>query len=196
MSPTTDQRRFLPDDSGIELPRRVRSAFAEDVKEVGMSFCDVTRAEDTRPRIGTTSLASCAGIAIYDPVAKVGGVAHAFFNDKESMTVYARDTSGREIPSSGRSIIVNNPAPFAPFEWLSDSLIKKADALGGQQYIYYTFNIEHGCRTPEQNQQLEAVVQSVISQLTTAGKIISTESRHETGFILDTRDGSFMPVWF
>ena len=75
---------------------------------------DVTSANDEKYYIGTTSLSSCAGIAIYDPEYKIGGVAHAFFNEKISMSVYARDLQGRGIPSSGREIIIDNPIIVIP----------------------------------------------------------------------------------
>jgi chemotaxis receptor (MCP) glutamine deamidase CheD len=53
-------------------------------------------------------LASCAGIAIYDPKTRIGGVAHVFFNEKTSYVNYLKDHSGREIPSTGKAVVVDN----------------------------------------------------------------------------------------
>ena len=164
-------------------------------KFVPMSGIDVTSADDEKPYVGTTSLASCAGIAIYDAEHKVGGVAHAFFNEKESMDVYMHDAQGREIPSSGREIIVNNPRPFEPFAWLAESLIRKADEIGGQKYTFMAFNVQYGSRTPEQNKQLKVVVDRTIDKLTRAGKISDFEYRYEREFRLDTRTGAILPYY-
>ena len=162
-------------------------------KFVPMSGIDVTSADDEKPYVGTTSLASCAGIAIYDSENKVGGVAHAFFNEKESMTVYMRDAQGREIPSTGRAVVVNNPRPFEPFAYLAEALVRRADELGGEKYKFMAFNVEHGCRTQAQNEQLKVVADRTIDKLKRAGKISDVEYRHEQAFRLDTRTGSILP---
>lgn len=162
---------------------------------VPISFAEVTSAEDEKFMIGTTSLDSCAGVAIYDEEQKIGGVSHVFFNDKESLTVYDRDAQGREIPSSGRSVIVNNPRPFEPFKWLTTSLVKKADEKGGKRYKVKVFNVGHGVRTPEQNIQLKRVVEETLASLGSEGKIVDSEYRNEQSFVLDTRDGQIRP-WY
>jgi hypothetical protein len=164
-------------------------------KFVPMSMLDVTSATDEKPYVGTTSLASCAGIAVYDPEHKVGGVAHVFFNEKESMAVYTRDAQGREIPSSGRAIVVDNPRPFEPFAYLAEALVRRADEIGGQRYKFMAFNVQHGCRKPEQNEQLKSVVDRTIEKLRQAGKITDVEYRHERAFILDTINGNVLPYY-
>ena len=164
-------------------------------KFVPISGIDVTSADDEQPYIGTTSLASCAGIAIYDAEHKVGGVAHAFFNEKESMTVYMRDAQGRKIPSSGRAVIIDNPRPFEPFAYLAEALVRRADEIGGEKYKFMAFNVQHGCRKPEQNEQLKSVVERTIDKLRQTGKITDVEYRHEQEFRLDTRTGVILPYY-
>ncbi|MBT3450479.1 hypothetical protein HN652_00935 [archaeon] len=167
----------------------------ETIKSVYMDDFDVTSADDEKPYIGTTSLASCAGIAIYDPKNKIGGVAHVFFNDKISMSHYMRDAQGRDIPSSGRSIVVDNPRPFDPFTYLAEALVRKADSIGGEKYQFMAFNVKHGCRTQEQNIQLQSVVERTVQKLTETDKITDFEYRNETQFKLDTRTGLIIPYY-
>lgn len=162
-------------------------------KGVPMSHFDVTSAGDEKPYVGTTSLASCAGMAIYDAEHKVGGVAHVFFNEKESMAVYMQDAQGREIPSTGREVILDNPRPFEPFADLAEALVKKADKNGGERYKFMVFNVGFGCRTPEQHEQLKSVVDRTIDKLRQAGKIATVEYRHEQAFRLDTGTGAILP---
>lgn len=69
------------------------------LKYVSMSHCDATTARDPQPYIGTSSLASCAGVAIYDRDKQVGGVAHVFFNEKNKSylgRLYARQPRKRD----------------------------------------------------------------------------------------------------
>ena len=75
-----------------------------------MSGIDVTSANDEKPCIGTTSLCSCAGISIYDAERKVGGVAHVFFTEKETDTLFYQLT--------GKIRYVNTPNPFLDFKYL------------------------------------------------------------------------------
>jgi hypothetical protein len=164
-------------------------------KFVPMSMLDVTSATDEKPYVGTTSLASCAGIAIYDPKHQVGGVAHVFFNKKESMTLYMCDSQGKEIPSTGRKIVVDTPRPFEPFAYLAEALVRRADEIGGEKYKFMAFNVQHGCRKPEQNEQLKSVVERTIDKLRQAGKITDGEYRHEQAFRLDTRTGTILPYY-
>ena len=161
-------------------------------KFVPMSGIDVTSADDERPYIGTTSLASCAGIAIYDSENKIGAVAHVFFMEKESLTVYACDASGRAIPSTERKLVVKNTSPFT---YLAKALIRKADQIGGNQYKFMAFNIERGVRTEAQNKQLMSVVNRTVDNLRQAGKILAVEYRNERDFRLDTRTGLILPYY-
>ncbi len=158
-------------------------------KYVPMEGMDTTSATDEKPLIGTSALASCAGIAVYDPERKVGGAAHVFFNQKESLVHYMRDAQGREIPSTGREVIIDNPRSFDPFLYNAQALVHLADSRGGHQYNFIAFNIDHGCRTQAQNQQLKEVVERTIGQLREQGKLLSAEYRPETDFLLDTRNG-------
>lgn len=165
------------------------------VKFVPMGGFDITSATDPKPIVGTTSLASCAGLAIYDPDSKVGGVLHAFFTEKEAIVQYMRDASGREIPSTGRSIVINNPFPFEPFYYLSLALIRRAEEIGGSRFEFHTFNIDFGSRTMDQNKQLRVVVEKTILELEQAGKIRSVSWKHDQDFKLDTRTGLITPYY-
>lgn len=167
----------------------------EKIKFVPMSGIDVTCAQDNQPYIGTTSLASCAGIAIYDFKNKVAGVAHIFFNKKDSLVVYEFDSKGREIPSTGRAITIDNPLPFEPFRYSAQDLVRRADEIGGEKYKFTTFNVKGGCRTPTQNEQLKSVVGKTIDVLTREGKITEVEHRHEQDFMLDSRNGARLPYF-
>ncbi len=93
---------------------------------VPMGFAEATRATDPKPKIGTASLASCAGIGLYDPDRKVGGVAHVFFNEKttHTWTDYKHDSQGRAIPSTGRMHhqTVDDPYWFRQFETMMNEL--------------------------------------------------------------------------
>ncbi len=165
----------------------------EKTIEVPMGGLEVTTAIAEKPYIGTASLASCAGIAIYDAQNKIGGVAHVFFNEKESMTIYQRDAQGREIPSSGRSIIVNNPFWYSPFSQNANQLIAMADARGGSNYQFTAFNIHHGCRTRKQNEKLVEIVDGVIATLQANRKITTASYRTETAFVVNTITGQIVP---
>ena len=158
--------------------------------DVPMGSFDVTLATAEKPVIGTSGLASCAGIAIYDFHAKIGGVAHVFFNSKVMDVIYFKDSQGRDIPSSGRALIIDNPFPFAPFTDLSLGLMAKADSVGGRVYDFYAFNVQHGCRTVYENKRLEQTVDATIATLRTHGKINSFEYRFDRAFVLDTRTGN------
>jgi hypothetical protein len=106
-----------------------------------------------------------------------------------------KDAQGRDIPSTGRAVIINNPRPFAPFKYLAEALVKRADEAGGAQYKFSIFNVQHGCRTADQNQQLLAVAEQTLSELSRGGKITSSEYRNEQAFRLDTRNGQINPYY-
>jgi len=115
-----------------------------------------------------------------------------FFNDKISIAVYLKDSTGREIPSTGRSVIINNPNPFSDLKYECKALIRKADELGGQKYKFIAFNIDHGCRTREQNNRLKEVVEETIKEFISTGKISQSDYRNEREFILDTKTGAIL----
>lgn len=154
-------------------------------KFIPMEDLDVTSADDEKPYVGTTSLASCAGIAIYDFDHKVGGVAHVFFNEKETDMWYYQQT--------GKIRYIEKPNAFLDFQWLAEALVRRADEIGGERYKFMVFNVDHGCRRPEQNRQLKEVVERTIAQLKQSGKITDAEYRHEQDFRLDTKTGAILP---
>jgi chemotaxis receptor (MCP) glutamine deamidase CheD len=161
---------------------------------VPMSFGLVTSAQNEKPKIGTSSLASCAGICIYDPETKVGGVAHVFFNEKTSYTYYLRDSSGREIASSAKTIVRDDPYWFRRFEYLLNHLVRKAQELGAKKFEFHGFNVLQGVRTPKQNEQLAKFAQELVARLTQEGVFVGEPDWKEwQGFTLDTRNGQITP---
>ncbi|MBI5392875.1 hypothetical protein HZA96_03305 [Candidatus Woesearchaeota archaeon] len=93
---------------------------------------------------------------------------------------YLTDFQGREIPSTGRTVIINNPSLFSPFSEYAHRLISAADKNSGAAYHFYAFNIAHGSRTKEQNLELGSVVERTIAELTDKGKLIGSHYRNET----------------
>lgn len=166
----------------------------KEMIDVPMGWAEVTSSTDKQPKVGTASLASCAGIDIYDLEAKVGGVAHVFFNEKESYISYLRDSQGREIPSTGRSITVDNPYWYHSFKYLMDDLVRKANTKGGRTFQFYGINVLNGCRTQKQNEELTKYAQDLVQGLQSKGTLTG-EPKWESwpGVVLDTRTGIVSP---
>lgn len=167
---------------------------------VPMGFAEAVCATDKTPKIGTSSLASCAGICIYDPERKVGAVAHVFFNEKtvRTWTTYLKDSLGRNIPETGKMHyeVVNDPYWFKQFEVMMYQVIYKANEKGGQKYEFHGFNISEGARTKDQNQELFAFAESVVKKLYDSQVFIGDPDwKLWPGFILDTRTGLILPYY-
>jgi len=165
---------------------------------VPMGFAEATRATDPRPKIGTTSLASCAGIGLYDPENKVGGVAHVFFNEKttHTWTTYMRDSQGRDIPSTGKMHYqtVDDPYWYHRFESMMNELLHKTTGKGGRSYEFHGFNVLQGARTAEQNKKLAEFAQELVKKLHDKGTFTGEPDwQMWQGFTLDTRTGLFTP---
>ncbi len=165
----------------------------KQVKFIPKGCLAVTSSADPKPMVGTTSLTSCAGLAVYDPDAKVGGGLHAFFKEKEVLTDYMRDERGREIPGTEGLILINNP--FGPFSSLTRGLVDKAISVGGDRFDLYAFNIDFGIRTPNRNRQLRKIAEELLQELEQAGRIRTVSWRNERNFKLDTRTGVIVPYY-
>lgn len=93
-----------------------------------------------------------------------------------------------------RQQIIDDPYWYRTFEYLSDDLFRRADAIGGKKYKFYGFNVKHGARTQQQNEQLEKFAEAYIERYRRVlGKIKDVEWRFEDGFILDTKTGLILP---
>lgn len=161
---------------------------------VPMGMAEAVTATGPKPKVGTTSLASCAGIGIYDPETRVGGIAHVFFNEKTSYVHYDTDASGRQIPSSGREIVHDDPYWYRRFEHLMSALLKKAQEKGGKAFEFHGFNVLQGARTKEQNEQLARHAQEVVKRLQDEGVLVGEPDwKMWQGVTLDTRTGQFTP---
>jgi len=156
---------------------------------VGIGNNDVTKATDDRPIVGTKSLLSCAGIAIYDMGNKVGGVAHVFFKEKTGHVFYIEGTQGREISSMGRAVVCDKPTWYEEFGWHLRGLIRKANEKGGKRYLFYAFNVQQGCRTKTQNERLTSYVEQEAQRLIADGVVSEFRWRDDRAFTLDTRTG-------
>lgn len=188
----------MPEDFGREINPRSPEVDRE-LLYVPMSFAEATSATDPKPKIGTSSLASCAGIGLYDPANKVGGVAHVFFNEKmtHTWTDYMYDSQGRSIPNTGRTHhqVVDNPYWYREFEYLMNELLRKAKDKGGQAYEFHGFNVLQGARTQKQNEQLSEFAQDLVKKLQEKSVIVGNPDwKLWQGFILDTRTGLFTPL--
>jgi hypothetical protein len=85
-------------------------------------------------------------------------------------------------------------AIFILYPYLSNELFRKADAIGGRKYKFYGFNVKHGARTQQQNEQLEKFAEEYIRKHRgVTDKIKDVEWRSEDGFILDTKTGLILP---
>jgi hypothetical protein len=115
-----------------------------------------------KPCVGTTSLSSCIGISLYDPERHVAAVTHVLLG------------------------------PFTPVLEPVDQLLSKlldiGRMLGGSSFRAQVFNAKAGQRT--WNDQLIAHVDPLMARLVSCGEIQGFEHRHETNFILDSRNGS------
>lgn len=145
---------------------------------VPMGFAVAVSAEDKKPCVGTTSLASCAGIAIYDQERRVAGVAHVFFNEK---------TSGPN------GTVVDDPTWFRKFDELASWIISAGDKRGGGSYRMTLFNVQGGARTKEQNESLARHVESAVERLRRSGKVSSVDYRSDDNFRIDARTGDIRP---
>lgn len=130
-----------------------------------MGFELVTTSSDTKPHIGTSSLASCLGIGLTDTEYRVDGVAHVFFTEKEEIASYLHDSQGRDIPNSGKAIIVNKPNPFIDTQWSLNHMISLAREKGAKKIKLYFFNVQGGARTTAQNSQLQETIDKTLNVL-------------------------------
>lgn len=74
--------------------------------EIGIAEIAVTAKEDT---IVAKSLGSCVGLALYDPIARVGAMAHIMLPDSTNI--------------ERKKIMINNPAKFA--DTAVNAMVKK-----------------------------------------------------------------------
>lgn len=174
-----------------------------DTVEVPMGFELVTTSSDTKPYIGTFSLASCLGIGLTDTEHKVAGVAHVFFTEKEEIVSYLHDSQGRNIPSSGKAIIVNKPNPFIDTQWRLNHLISLAREKGAKKIKLYFFNVQGGSRTTAQNNQLQETIDKTLDYLKQKREkdekkveIEDVKYRSEQSFRIDSRTGQILPFGF
>ena len=163
----------------------------------------VTTASDSKPYIGTSSLASCLGIGLTDAEHKVAGVAHVFFTEKEEIVSYLHDSYGRDIPSSEKAIIVNKPNPFIDTQWRLNHLINLAGNKGAKKIKLYFFNVEGGARTLEQNKQLQETIGKTLDTLKEKREkdekeveIEEIKYRSEQSFRIDSRTGQILSLDF
>jgi hypothetical protein len=139
--------------------------FSEDFEAktimVGLDEATAIRAGNALPCIGTSSLTSCVGLAAYDAVAHVGAVAHV------RLTASAPD--------------------LAHVAKMISHLVDTAYAVGGRNFVLYSFNGRNGNR--EWNEQLSGFLEQEAGALIAAGTVSRFEQREEHNFVLDARTG-------
>lgn len=173
-----------------------------DTVKVPMGFELVTTSNDPKPYIGTTSLASCLGIGLTDVEHGIAGVSHVFFTEKEEIVEYMHDSRGRDIPNSGKAIIVNKLNPFMDAQYQLNHLINLAKEKGAKDVKLYFFNVEGGVRKPEQNKQLQETINKALDALKQKGdqdenkvEIEDIEYRPDQSFRIDSRTGKILPFY-
>lgn len=198
MSENLDANKIKTDGSQFyqgEITERLRNPEKDsELVYVPMGMAEAVKATEPKPKVGTTSLASCAGIGIYDSEARVGGIAHVFFNQKASYVHYDTDAAGRQIPNSGREIVYEDPYWYKRFEYLMTLLLQKAKEKGGKKFEFHGFNVLQGVRTKEQNAQLAKHAKEIVQRLKEEGVLIGEPDwKMWQGVTLDTRTGKFIP---
>ncbi len=131
---------------------------------VGSGEADATRADERRPLIGTSFLLSCAGIAVYDPSARVAGATHIFVTPAKVER-------------------------FAALEPALEAVIAAADALGGRVYAMHAFNVRYGCRPKENNLALEGMLSEAVRRMMREGRVLTMHNHDQRRFLVDSRDG-------
>lgn len=196
----------MPDYPSFRITREEKRREDEkhenlDTVEVPMGFELVTTSNDTKPYIGTSSLASCLGIGLTDTEHKIAGVAHVFFTEKETIVSYLHDSSGRDMPSSSSEIIVNKLNPFIDTQYRLNHLISLAREKGAKKVKLYFFNVQGGARTAEQNNQLQKTIDKALGDLKQKKdekeiEIEEIKYRSERSFRIDSRTGQILPFSF
>lgn len=117
---------------------------------VGMADFQVAKAP---AQLITTGLGSCVGIALYDPVAKVAGLAHIMLPDSQ-----------RGLPSSNKGKFADTAIPALVGEMEGAGAQRQrlqAKIAGGAQMFSFT---DHGDNNSIGERNVEAV-QTILSQL-------------------------------
>ncbi len=140
---------------------RFQDEYAAITRMVGVNEVSAVRFSNTLPCVGTSSLSSCIGFAVYDAEAKVGAVAHVF------------------VPKSGEG--------FQQVAQMLARTVEAADLVGGSKYVLYAFN----GRQPDsgRNGPLESAIGEAADALMQSGRVMKFEHREEHNFVLDTRSG-------
>ena len=167
----------------------------DKTKVVNLTEMAVAAGTETRHYLGTTDLASCIGLVIYDTDQKIGGIAHVYYKEDYDLTLYMRDEQQQsqkyaryernpDDSSDERNLVVDN---------VVEALINEANKIGGKQYKLIAFNVKRGDRKKEQNRQLEDAIKKTAARLGSSEKINGLEFRNERAFILDTGTGKILP---
>jgi len=170
------KKEFFRISRNLKCPPDFFPSLNKNLVYVPMNDLTVVSATENCYCVGTSDLTSCAGIAIYDPDTKVGGVAHISFNP---------EIEGYITPVRGFQ--------FSRFSDYADRLISTAGKNGGNKYLFYAFNIGNGCRTQSQNSLLTEIVKTTVDQWQEKEKIIGFEYRDERAFLLNTKTGDILP---
>ncbi len=137
-----------------------------------------TTSTSLKYNIGTYGLTTCVGLAIYDPILKVGGVAHVQFN-----------VSARYLEKLLLGNYTNHEDLFSfdYSQFMDDAfaLFNLVNLVGGKRYQVYTFNVDD--RDTPDSKDIKKVIDRTFSML--ESQILSHQSRNETDFKLDIRNG-------
>ena len=136
--------------------------FMDNTRLVTVNEAAAISGKDGLPCIGTVSLYSCLGLALYDKENMVGGAAHLYLGRKTADAKAVRP--------------------------MLDLLLELSDSKGGALYHIYAFNALNGVRT--WSEELTGHLNGMMFSLIESGRASGFSHRDERNFILDARDGS------
>jgi len=140
---------------------RFSERYAGRTNMVGVNEVAAVAFHNRQHCIGTTSLSSCAGFALFDPDSKVGAAAHVRLSQE-------------------------NPA-LEPVKKILSMLVDAAGMVGGRKYIAYAFNVREGARS--WNAELSAFVNGLMANLMDDGVVSHFEHRDERQFVINAKTG-------
>lgn len=153
-----ESRRLMAE---MIFDHKFESEFAARTKLVGVNEVHAMKSTASEHCVGTRSLSSCVGFALFDEQKKVGAAAHVMLE-------------------------ADTPAP-EPVERMISLLIDAANMVGGSAYRMFIFNAREGARG--WNGQLSAFVDNTLQRLSESGIIRGYEHSDARSFVLDTKTG-------
>lgn len=158
-------------ESEIHMPPlEVQEKINRETKFLTRGRKNVTSPGESQPCIGTASLHTCLGVAIYDREKKIGGGYHQYFDEIRSFS------------------------PFREWTW---KLIDDAREAGGRKFALSIVNVGNLIyRTPQKNRELGSVVEETVKDVMSSGVITGIVYIDSEEFRLDTRTGQVFQLYY